>query len=74
MGRPLRRVLVLRCLASRRDNHFRDAREDREHHEAGRSRRVSPGLAKGSQAGLRLVELFGNLQQIARRPHQPVEP
>src|SRR4051812_716348 len=36
-------------------------------------RNVSPGLVKGSQSGSRLVELFGDLQQIPRRPREPIE-
>jgi hypothetical protein len=52
---------------------LRDAREDRQHHPSARRRGIRPRFVKRPQAGFRLLQLLGDLQQTTCRSGQPVE-
>lgn len=53
---------------------LRDAGEHGEHHAPGRRGRVSPGLGERAQSRSRLVQPLGDVEQVARRSRQAIEP
>jgi hypothetical protein len=51
-----------------------NAGEDRQHHAAGRRRGIGPRLGQRAQAGLGRVQALRNVEKIARRSGEAVQP
>jgi hypothetical protein len=63
-----------RPLVDQRPLELGDPGEHGQHHPAGRRGRVGPGLGQRAQAGAALLQQLGDLQQVAGRAGEAVEP
>ena len=69
-----RRAAGARALMDQAALELGNAGEESQHHAPGRRRRVGPRLGQRSQAGLGLADPLGNIEKIARRSGEAIEP